>query len=63
MNFDIYNIKLEPEKYGNSISLKELSSFLNYSNKAYYSSNPVISDNVYDILIDILTNRDSNNNF
>ena len=44
MNFDIYNIKLEPEKYGNNVSLKELSSFLNYSNKAYYSSNPVISE-------------------
>ena len=53
-------IKENPQKYGKTCSIKELETILTNASNAYYNSDTcIISDIVYDILIDILQERNS----
>jgi|SaaInlStandDraft_7_1057024.scaffolds.fasta_scaffold01327_4 NAD-dependent DNA ligase len=44
-----------------SLSIKQLEDIIKYSAKKYYYEEPVISDTIYDILIDFLRLKDKNN--
>ena len=53
-------IKENPHKYGNSCPIQELETLLANASNAYHNSDTcIISDIVYDILIDILQERNS----
>ena len=53
-------IKENPQKYGKSCSIEELETLLTNASNSYYNSDTcIISDIVYDILIDILQERNS----
>ena len=57
---NLQQIKENPHKYGHLCSIQELESLLPKASNAYYNSDTcIISDIVYDILIDILQERNS----
>ena len=52
----------DPKKYGNEISIKELADIISNAQKSYHEDGkPILSDKIYDILIEILENRDPDN--
>ena len=61
---NIEYIKINPEKYGSTASIKELEKILSKASQSYYNDNiPIISDVVYDIIMDKLEERDKDNKF
>lgn len=59
---DIIEIISEPSKYGNSISIEKLVETLQILKDYYYNTEtPLVSDFVFDILEDILRERDPDN--
>lgn len=58
---NLQQIKENPHKYGSLCSIHELENLLTKASHAYYNTDTcIISDIVYDILIDILQERNSN---
>lgn len=56
----LQKIKENPHKYGKNCSIEELESLLTKASHSYYNTDTcIISDIVYDILIDILKERNS----
>ena len=63
-NKEINNILKDPYNYANKISKKELENILTYLNKLYRQSNKsVVSDEVYDIMLDVLKVKDPKSSF
>jgi NAD-dependent DNA ligase len=57
-------INSDPIKYANSVSVKELITILKYASDCYYNKNhEFISDHVFDILKEVLDERDPHNKF
>ncbi len=57
-------IKKNPYKYGNELNVDELVELLKLSAEQYYNTNTnLISDSVYDILLDILKDKSPNHDF
>ena len=53
-----------PYKYSNNISIEKLVKILEYCAHQYYQiGKPIISDNIYDILLDVLKDRDPTNDY
>lgn len=60
----IKEITKNPKKYANKISIEELSDLLKTLSESYYNSdNPLVNDETYDILYDVLKERDNTNNY
>src|SRR3989442_1703930 len=53
----------DPYNYAKKLSVKELVKLLRKLADAYYKGKPVVSDEVYDLLHDMLEKRDPNNAF
>lgn len=61
---DLENIKKSPYSYSQKLSIRQLVDILKYASKKYYETdNPIFSDQVYDILIELLASIDKNNKF
>lgn len=56
LNIDVFN-------YINNLSVKELEKIIEYANDKYFNESSVISDNVFDILVDFLKFKDPKNKF
>jgi NAD-dependent DNA ligase len=57
-------ILANPVEYGNNLSIKKLANLLRILSNVYHNTNsPIVSDQIYDILYDILKDRDPNNSF
>jgi NAD-dependent DNA ligase len=60
----IFELLKNPYKYSNNISIERLVKILEYCTYQYYQlGKPVISDDIYDILLDVLKDRDPTNNY
>jgi len=60
----IQEIELDPYLYANSISIDELVQLLRKLSYSYYhTDNPLITDATYDLLMEILKERDSTNTY
>ena len=57
------NILTNPCKYANKITIDELVEILEYLSDSYYNDEGLVSDEIYDILRDILETRDPDNPF
>jgi len=56
------NLKSNPEKYAYKAPISNLEKILTIASQKYYSEDePIISDQVYDIVLEILQERDPNN--
>jgi NAD-dependent DNA ligase len=61
---NIKDIINDPYKIGNKISIKELILILDYAAQKYYNTNKeIMSDEIYDLLLNILKKRDPNNKY
>jgi NAD-dependent DNA ligase len=61
---DLKKIIENPKDYAENVSIKKLVKSLQKLSDVYYSNeNPLVSDTVYDILLDVLKSRDSDNPF
>jgi NAD-dependent DNA ligase len=61
---DLNKIINEPEEYANSLTIPKLVSILQKLSDAYYGeTKPLIDDEHYDIMFDVLKERDPNNAF
>lgn len=61
---DLDKIIQNPKKYAEEISLKKLVSVLEKLSKQYYNTGEsLVTDDVYDIMIDVLRKRDPDNEF
>lgn len=59
----IKKLKENPYKYSKNLSVNELESILNELSEYYYNKKkPLVSDVIYDLLIDVLREKDPNNN-
>jgi len=59
---NIEYIRSNPEEFGSTTPIKDLEKILTLASQSYYAGEkPLISDSVYDILIDILEKRDNTN--
>jgi len=59
---NIEYIRSNPEEFGATTPIKDLEKILTLASQSYYAGEkPLISDSVYDILIDILEKRDNTN--
>lgn len=59
---DIEKIKINPEKYAKHANISDLEKLIELATKKYYTDKtPLISDYVYDILIDGIEQRDPSN--
>ena len=59
---DIESVKSNPEDFGRNASIPSLEKILNLAAEKYYGEDePIISDQVYDILFEILLERDPKN--
>ena len=57
-------INEDPKKFGNYVDIDDLVKILQKFNEAYHSTDkPLVTDQVYDMLYDILKERDPNNSF
>lgn len=64
MNININEILEDPVNFAESISISKLVNILRELSDAYYNSpKPLISDDIFDILRDVLEERDPNNKF
>ena len=61
MSIHVEKIKKDPFNYSNSLTVNELEDVIKYSNEKYRNDNPVISDAIYDILIDFLKHKSPKN--
>ena len=57
----ISNLIKDPYTYGNKLSVKKLAEVIEYANYKYHNSKEVFSDEIYDILRQLLIKRDPNN--
>ena len=56
------NLKSNPEQYALKVPISNLEKVLTLASQKYYSDEePIISDQVYDILLEVLQARDPNN--
>lgn len=63
MNKNIEKIKKNPT-YVNKLDTKKIVKILKYASDIYYSTNePIFSDKIYDIILDILYKKDPNNKY
>ena len=61
---DLDNIRENPYSYSLKLSIRQLVDILKYASDKYYETDkPVFSDEVYDILIELLASIDKNNKF
>ena len=61
---DISKLLSDPQKYANSLSTAEFVEMLEMLSDAYYNTGePLVEDITYDILYDILKERDPSNSF
>ncbi len=59
---DIASINGDPNKYADTVSIKKLANTVNILNTWYFNTgNPLVDDDTYDILIDVLRSRDPEN--
>ena len=59
---NIEYIRSNPEEFGSTTAIKDLEKILTLASQSYYGGKKqLISDSVYDILIDILETRDNTN--
>lgn len=64
INKTIEEINIDPYKYANGISVNRLVKLLKFLSSHYYkTSTPLVSDVTYDILRDVLEERDPNNKY
>jgi len=62
MSYPIETIIKSPSKWGNKVSVKTLANFIGYAMEIYHNEpEPIVEDKIYDILWDILVERDPNN--
>lgn len=60
---DIDIIINKPREYAKSISVKRLVTILQKLSDIYYTGIPIVSDDIYDIMLDVLKERDPNNQY
>lgn len=61
---DITKINQDPETYANSVSIERLVTILQKMSDYYYGeARPLVEDDVYDVMLDVLRERDPNNAF
>lgn len=61
---NIQQIINNPHIFGNSVSINKLVKILNYASKHYYNFNKeIMTDEIYDILLNILQKRDPDNEY
>jgi DNA ligase (NAD+) len=56
-------LKKNPTKYGHGVSIKQLVATLKLLSEKYYGGHPLVSDHTFDILKEILEERDPKNKF
>lgn len=61
--FNIPELIKDPYNYANKLPIPKLVKLLKELTNAYYTDNPTVTDNVYDILKDLLETKDPNNKF
>lgn len=61
---DLENIIKNPYRYAQKMSVKKLVDILKYASDRYYKNDkPIFSDEIYDILVELLMSVDKNNTF
>lgn len=64
VSFNITQLTENAKKYAQSLTTNDLVSLLEYLSDAYYNTGePVVSDEIYDLLIEILRTRDPKNKY
>lgn len=61
---DLENIKKNPYYYAQNLSVRQLVDILKYASDKYYETDkPIFTDQIYDILIELLESIDKNNKY
>ena len=61
MSINLKELNSNPFSYGSNLSIDDLMTFIVKCNEAYHEGTPIVEDNVYDILTDILEKHDTKN--
>lgn len=61
MKKTVLNLIKDPYTYGNELSIEKLAKVVEYANDKYHNSTEVFSDEIYDILKELLMKRDPTN--
>lgn len=60
---ELTNIIENPTEYANKLEVKDLEKLLRYFSSKYYESESIVDDNVFDMLVDVLSQKSPNNPF
>ena len=61
MKETVLNLIKDPYTYGNQLSIEKLAKVIEYADDKYHNSTEIFSDEIYDILKELLMKRDPTN--